>query len=67
LKTIDYPLSVPKVPTEIDGFDLIANGGLPSRRVTLISRTTASKLKEMDDPLVDGARAHGSPLSDRAG
>ena len=40
--TIDHPLSVPKIRTEIDGFDLIANGGLPEGRVTLISGTSGS-------------------------
>jgi circadian clock protein KaiC len=42
LRTIDHPLSVPKIRTEIDGFDLIANGGLPEGRVTLISGTSGS-------------------------
>ncbi len=42
MRTIDHPLSVPKIPTEIDGFDLIANGGLPQGRVTLISGTSGS-------------------------
>ena len=42
MRTIDPPLSVPKLPTEIDGFDLIANGGLPRERVTLISGTSGS-------------------------
>lgn len=42
MRTMDHPFSVPKVPTEIDGFDLIANGGLPSGRVTLVSGTSGS-------------------------
>ncbi len=40
--TIDHPFSVPKVKTEIDGFDLIANGGLPVGRSTLVSGTSGS-------------------------
>ncbi|MGP0068162.1 MAG: circadian clock protein KaiC [Isosphaeraceae bacterium] len=42
MRTIDHPFSVPKVRTKIDGFDLIANGGLPLGRVTLISGTSGS-------------------------
>ncbi len=42
MRTIDHPFSVPKVRTEIDGFDLIANGGLPRERVTLVSGTSGS-------------------------
>ena len=34
--------SVKKVPTGIEGFDLIANGGLPQGRTTLISGTAGS-------------------------
>ena len=42
MRTIDHPFSVPKIRTEIDGFDLIANGGLPRGRVTLVSGTSGS-------------------------
>ncbi len=42
MRTIDHPFSVPKLRTEIDGFDLIANGGLPKARSTLISGTSGS-------------------------
>ncbi len=42
MRTIDHPFAVPKVRTEIDGFDLIANGGLPRHRVTLVSGTSGS-------------------------
>ena len=42
MRTIDHPLSIKKMPTEIDGFDLIANGGLPEGRVTLLSGTSGS-------------------------
>jgi circadian clock protein KaiC len=34
--------NVPKLRTEIDGFDLISNGGLPEGRATLISGTAGS-------------------------
>lgn len=33
---------IPKLPTEIEGFDLISNGGLPLGRVTLLSGTSGS-------------------------
>ncbi|MHC5538440.1 circadian clock protein KaiC [Singulisphaera rosea] len=36
-----YP-SIPKLRTEIDGFDLIADGGLPEARTTLVSGTSGS-------------------------
>lgn len=34
--------SIPKLRTEIDGFDLIADGGLPEARTTLVSGTSGS-------------------------
>src|SRR5690348_3445222 len=36
------PLAVQKLPTGIASFDLIARGGLPERRTTLISGTAGS-------------------------
>jgi circadian clock protein KaiC len=42
LRVLDYPNSVPKIRTEIDGFDLIADGGLPKGRATLVSGTSGS-------------------------
>ncbi len=34
--------SIPKLRSEIDGFDLISNGGLPEGRTTLVSGTSGS-------------------------
>ena len=56
MRTIDPPLSVGKITTEIDGFDLIANGGLPQH-----------ELEDMEEPLLEGTGSDGSRLADRAG
>lgn len=37
-----YPNAVEKLATGIEGFDLVANGGLPSGRTTLVSGTAGS-------------------------
>jgi circadian clock protein KaiC len=42
MRTTVHPSSVPKLRTEIDGFDLIAWGGLPRGRATLVSGTSGS-------------------------
>jgi len=42
LRVLDYPNAIPKTPTEIDGFDLISDGGLPQGRSTLFSGTSGS-------------------------
>ncbi len=42
MKTEAHAAEIPKLPTEIEGFDLIANGGLPAGRATLLSGTSGS-------------------------
>jgi circadian clock protein KaiC len=42
LKGFEHFPSIPKLATAIDGFDLIADGGLPEGRTTLVSGTSGS-------------------------
>jgi circadian clock protein KaiC len=54
--------SVPKVPTEIPGFDLIAAGGLPAGRSTLVAGTSGSgKTVFAVQFLAEGIRRAGQP------
>lgn len=42
MKTNQKNIPIKKLPTEIPGFDLIATGGLPQRRTTLVAGTAGS-------------------------
>jgi circadian clock protein KaiC len=53
---------IPKLPTLVEGFDLIANGGIPEGRTTLLSGTSGSaKSVFAAQFLAEGIRHAGQP------
>jgi len=62
IRTGSYPVSLPKCPTGIRGFDEITAGGLPKGRPTLVAGSAGSgKTLFSMEFLVRGAFEHGEP------
>jgi circadian clock protein KaiC len=62
IKTGSFPVSLPKCPTGIRGFDEITGGGLPKGRPTLVAGSAGSgKTLFSMEFLVRGALEHGEP------
>src|SRR5512144_2033254 len=62
IKTGSSPVSLPKCPTGIRGFDEITGGGLPKGRPTLVAGSAGSgKTLFSMEFLFRGALEHGEP------